>query len=197
MKSCPACQRTFPDNSPDACPYDGTQLVSDAAQQQPYYAGGQQAPPQYGAPGNQPPAPQWPPQPPAQNYGGYQQQGQYQAPYGSPYAAPAGGSKILSTLTFVCGLIAFIILVADIVLYLLVRNGAVDISTLSTIGQIMYPLVFYVLPGLGGAGIVLGIVSLIMSGKNPAISKPKAIIGLVLSVISLAFFILGVTNMSS
>src|SRR5947209_19213532 len=106
MKSCPACQRTFPDNSPDACPYDGTQLVSDAAPPpQQYYAGGQQAPP-YGAPGNQPPAPQWPPPPPAQNYGGYQQPGQYPPPQASPYARKGGDG--LSKTALVVGALAFV-----------------------------------------------------------------------------------------
>jgi hypothetical protein len=44
MKRCPNCQQTFPDNAPDLCPYDGTLVVNDTAQQQQYYAGAQ--PPQ-------------------------------------------------------------------------------------------------------------------------------------------------------
>src|SRR2546423_1507508 len=103
MKSCPTCQRTFPDNSPDACPYDGARLVGDAAPQQQYYAGGQQAPP-YGAPVNQPPAPQWPPPPPAQNYGGYQQPGQYPPPPANPYAPKGRGG--LSKAALFAGIVA-------------------------------------------------------------------------------------------
>jgi hypothetical protein len=190
MKSCPTCQRTFPDNSPDACPYDGARLVGNAAPQQQYYAGGQQAPP-YGAPGNQPPAPQWPPPPPAQNYGGYQQPGQYATPYGSPYA-PAG-SKMLSTLAFVCGLVAFLILVAIIVFAVLLRNGAIEISTALSILQILQPLSWLMLAA-GGASIVLGIVALVTAGKNPAISKAKAIVGMCLGAIPVILFLIGIAN---
>ena len=188
MKSCPTCQRTFPDNSPDSCPYDGARLVGDAAPQQQYNASGQQAPP-YGAPGNQPPAPQWPPPPPAQNYGGNQPPGQYASPYGSPYAA-AGGSKILSTLAFVCGLIALLITGVTIVVGVLRENNSLDSSTLDTFTTILNPLYLYVLPTIAGAGLILGIASLVMVRKNPAISKAKAIIGLCLSIICILFFIL-------
>jgi hypothetical protein len=102
---------------------------------------------------------------------------------------------MLSTLAFVSGLVAFLIMVAAIVFYMLFRNDTLSGDTLYTIARIMYPLEFYVLPIAGGAGIVLGIVSLVMAGKNPAISKGKAIAGICLSVIPLLFLIIGLSNM--
>lgn len=187
MKRCPSCQQMFPDNAPDLCPYDGARLMSDAPQQ-PYYAGGQ---PPYGAPGNQPPSPQWPP-PPGQNWGGYQQPGQPPG-YGSPYA-PVGGSKALSSAAFFSGLGAFIILVLIIVFYSLARNGAFDFDTLLTIARILQPLSWLMLLA-GVASIVLGVISLVMSGRNPALSKAKAIVGMCLGIIPLLLFLIGLANM--
>ena len=76
MRSCPVCQRTYPDDNQAVCQYDGAQLS------QPFYA---PPPPyqqqQYGAP---PPPPQgaYPMPPPQQAYGAPPQQ------YGAP--PPAG-----------------------------------------------------------------------------------------------------------
>lgn len=193
MKRCPTCQQTYPDYGPDQCTNDGTRLISDVPSQPQYYAGGQQAPP-YATPGNQPPAPQWPP--PAQNWGGGYQQpqpGQYAPPYGSPYA-PVGGSRALSTAAFLCGLGSFIILVLIILFYVMARNGALDFSTLLFLARIMQPLSWLMLLA-GVASIVIGIISLVMSGKNPALSKAKAIVGMCLGAIPLMFFIIGLANM--
>src|ERR1043165_4052996 len=98
MKRCPTCQRTYPDNAPDACPYDGAFVVSDTSQQQQYYPGAQQQPPPpYGAPPTGDPSQQW------QQPGGYYQQpggaypppgGAYPPPYGNPYAPTMGGGGI-------------------------------------------------------------------------------------------------------
>lgn len=194
MKRCPTCQQTYPDYGPDLCPNDRTPLISDAQPQQQYYAGGQQAPP-FAPQGNQPPAPQWPP--PGQNWGGGYQQpqpGQYPPPpYGAPYA-PAGGSKALSTGAFLSGLGAFIILVIIIVFYVLARNGALEFSTLLTIARILQPLSWLMLIA-GVASIVLGIISLVTAGRNPAASKAKAIVGMCLGVIPLLLFLIGLANM--
>src|SRR3954467_13924272 len=102
MKRCPTCQRTYPDNAPDACPYDGTFVVSDASQQQQYYPGGQpQPPPPYGA---QPPygAPPGDPSQQWQQPGGYYQNPgtPYPPPYGNPYAPATGGAGISKAALF-------------------------------------------------------------------------------------------------
>jgi len=190
MKRCPTCQQTYPDPGPDHCPHDGTRLITDAPQQ-PYYAGGQ--PPPYGTPynpsqGQQPPGgyyPQSPGQPP----------GQYPPPppYGGQYA-PVVGSKALSSAAFLCGLGAFIILVLIIVLYALARNGTFDIDTLITLASIMRPLSWLMLLA-AAASIVLGIIALVTAGRNPALSKPKAIVGMCLGAIPLLLFFIGLANM--
>lgn len=196
MKRCPTCQQTYPDYAPDQCPNDGARLISEATPppQQQYYAGGQPFNP-YAAQGNQPPAPQqW--QPPGQNWGGGYQQpqpGQYPPPYGSPYAQ-VGGSRGLSTAAFLSGLGAFIILVLIILFYSLARNGAFEFSTLLTIARILQPLSWLMLLA-GVASIVFGIISLVTSGRNPAISKGKAIVGMCLGIIPLLLFLIGLANM--
>ena len=183
MKRCPTCQRNYPDNAPDQCPYDGGYLISDTPQQQ-YYPGGQQPPPSPGAP-----QPQW-----QQQQGGYYQQpGQYAPGYGSPYAPAASGSRALSNAAFFCGLGAIIILVLLLVFYVMVRNGAMDLSTAVTIAQILTPL-SYVMLLAGVASIVLGIIALVTAGKNPAISKAKSIIGMCLGVIPLLLYLIGMAN---
>jgi hypothetical protein len=190
MKRCPTCQQTYPDPGPDHCPNDGARLISDAPQQQ-YYAGGQ--PPPYGIPNDpsqwqQPPGGYYP-QPPGQ------QPGQYPPPppYGGQYA-PVAGSKALSSAAFFCGLGAFIILVLVIVLYALARNGAFDLDTLLTIARILQPLSWLMLLA-AAASIVLGIISLVMAGRNSALSKPKAIVGMSLGAIPLILFFIGLANM--
>lgn len=187
MKRCPTCQRTYPDNAPDQCPYDGTYVLSDTPQQQ-YYPGAQQP---YAAPGA--PQQQWQQQ---QQGGYYQQPGQYPPGYYNPNAPAPAGSPALSNLAFFCGLGAFIILVLLIVFYVMVTNGAIDLSTAVTIAQILQPL-SYVMLIAGVASIVLGIVALVMTGKNPAISKAKAIVGMCLGFIPLLLYLIGSARMAA
>jgi hypothetical protein len=188
MKRCPTCQQIYPDHVPDQCPNDGTRLISDQQQQQ-YYAGAQ--PPPYGAPGD---PSQWQQQQPPPPGGYYQQPGQYPPPpYGGPYA-PVGGSRALSTAAFWSGLGAFILLAAIIVVYSLARNGAFDLDTLITLARILQPLSWLMLIA-GAASVVLGVVSLVMSGRNPALSKVKAILGMCLGAIPLLLFFIGLANM--
>lgn len=89
MRSCPTCQRTYPDDNQTNCPYDGAQLS------QPFYA---PPPPyqqqqQYGAPQQPPPGAY--PMPPQQAYGapppagGWQGGGAYPPP---AYAGAVGAS---------------------------------------------------------------------------------------------------------
>jgi hypothetical protein len=188
MKRCPSCQQMFPDNAPAQCPYDGTYLVSDAPPQQPYYGSDQ---PPYGQPAD---PSQWQP-PPAPGAGYYQQPGGYPPPaYGGPYA-PARGSKALSSAAFACGLGAFLILVFVIFVYVMARNGALSISTLLTLAQILQPLSWLMLLS-AVAAIVLGVVALVTAKSNPAISKPKAIVGMCLAAIPLLLFLIGLANMN-
>jgi hypothetical protein len=191
MKRCPTCQQTYPDPGPDFCANDGTRLITDAPQQQ-YYAGNQ--PPPYGTPNDpsqwqQPPGGYYP-QPPSQ-----QPPGLYPPPppYGGQYASVAG-SKALSSAAFLCGLGSFIILVLIIVLYSLARNGAFNFDTLLTLASIMRPLSWLMLLA-AVASIVLGIMALVTGGRNPAISKPKAIVGMCLGAIPLLLFFIGLANM--
>lgn len=92
MRSCPNCQRTFPDDNQTNCPYDGAQLS------QPFYA---PPPPyqqqqQYGAPPQPPPGayPMPPPPYPNQAYGAPPPAG-WQQPGGPPAyaAAPPGAGQ--------------------------------------------------------------------------------------------------------
>lgn len=212
MKRCPTCQRTYQDDAPAFCVNDGARLVDEGSQpaydpQKTILSSGPPPPPQYASPPpmsppmQQPPPPQqpmWPPPPQgqapqAQNWGGYQQPGQY-PPYGGT-SAPVAGSKALSNVTFLCGLGAFIIFVLLIVFYVMVRNGALEFSTALSIAQILQPL-SYVMLIAGGASVVLGILTIVMSSKNRALSKPKAIVGMCLGVIPLIFYIIGLANMS-
>ncbi|HWS99929.1 MAG TPA: hypothetical protein VN256_06760 [Pyrinomonadaceae bacterium] len=188
MKRCPTCQQMFPDNAPPQCPYDGTYLVAEAPPQQPYYGSNQ---PPYGQPAD--PA-QW--QPPGGGGGYYQQPGGYPPPppaYGGQYA-PTGGSKALSTAAFACGLGAFLILVFVIFVFVMAKNGSMSFDTLLFLAQIIQPLSWLMLLS-AVASIVLGIVALVTSGRNPAISKPKAIVGMCLGAIPLILFLIGLANM--
>jgi len=87
MRSCPTCQRTYPDDNLTVCQYDGTQLS------QPFYA---QPPPYqqaYGAP-QQPPPGAYPMPPPPPAYGA-PPPGAWQGNYPPPayVAAPPGAGQ--------------------------------------------------------------------------------------------------------
>jgi transposase-like protein len=92
MKSCPTCQRTYPDDNQSNCAYDGAPLSA------PYYPQpGQYQPQQYGAP---PPPGANPVMPPQQGYPpagyppvGYPPQGGWQQGYPPPPAYAAGASQ--------------------------------------------------------------------------------------------------------
>lgn len=182
MKRCPTCQRTYPDNAPDACPYDGTFVVSDAAQQQQYYPGSQ---PPYGAPPPQGDPSQWQQQQP----GGYYQQpgGPYPPPYGNPYAPTAGGSGLSKAALFT-GIAAIAVFAIGFVLAIIGINS-LDLSMLQLAGVI---ILLSLVAGL--AAVVLGIVVLAMVGKNPALNKVHGIIGIVLGAIPLILWLIGLAR---
>ena len=182
MKRCPHCQQTFPDNAPDLCPYDGTQVVYDASQQQ-YYAGGQQQP--YGQPGD---PSQWQPPP-----GGYYQQPGYPPPppyaYGGPYAPRAGAGGLSKAALFV-GIGAVSAFVIGFILVLVGVNGL-------NLGLIQFAGILILLSLVAGlAAVVLGIITLAMAGKNPAMNKVHGIVAVVLGAIPIIFWIIGMANYS-
>jgi hypothetical protein len=183
MKRCPTCQRTFPDNAPDACPYDGTFVVSEGAQQQQYYPGAQ--PPPYGAP----PAGGDPSQWQQQQQGGYYQQpgGQYPPPYGNPYA-PASGGGGLSKAALFTGIAAIAVFAVGFILAIVGINN-LDYSMLQLAGVI---ILLSLVAGL--AAVILGIVTLVMAGKNPALSKAQGVIGLILGAIPLILWLIGLAR---
>jgi hypothetical protein len=95
MRSCPVCQRTFPDDNQINCQYDGAQLSRPFYAQPPPYQQQQQygapaPPPQYGVPAPPPGAYPMPP-PPQQAYGTPPPAGGWQGGYPPPaYVAGAG-----------------------------------------------------------------------------------------------------------
>lgn len=194
MKRCPTCQRTYPDDSPGFCTGDGTQLVTEEAPafdpQKTILASAPPPPPQYSnplpPPANPapPPPPQaaWPPPPPhqqqqAQNWGGgyYQQPGQQ--PYGAPYAPPVVQSNKLSlaSLIFGCisGLLGFLLFAG--------YQGWMRIFDRDTAYASIIAAVI-----TGAVSLVLGAIALISSRQR---SKVLAVIGMVLSAASIAFYI--------
>lgn len=201
MKRCPTCQRTYPDDAPAFCVNDGTRLVDDVAQQEydpqktilssvplpspaspPPQQYSSPAPPPVQPPTQQPPPPQqqqqpvWPPQPQAQNWGGYQQQpAQYQN-YPQPYAAPAPGGKGLTLPTFILGLISALAL--GLVFAMAREVITLDLDVL----QIAY----YGSAGTGVIALILGILSMISRRQR---SKWMAIVGMVLALPGILFFI--------
>jgi hypothetical protein len=85
-------------------------------------------------------------------------------------------------------------LVLIIILYALARNGTFSFDTLLTLARILQPLSWLMLVA-AAASIVLGIISLVMGGRNPSLSKPKAIVGMCLGAIPLLLFFIGLANM--
>lgn len=89
MRSCPTCQRTYPDDNQANCAYDGAPLSP------PYYPQPGQYQPQYAAPA--PPPPGANPMTPQQGYPGYPPvgyppQGGWQQGYPPPAYAGGGAS---------------------------------------------------------------------------------------------------------
>lgn len=188
MKRCPNCQRTYPDDAPNFCVNDGTQLVNEEAPafdpQKTILASAPQPPPQYSNPAP-PPPPAWPPPPPgqqqqppqAQNWGGgyYQQPGQPQ-PYGAPYAAPLARGKGLSLASFITGIISFL----AVALIFLMSQRIIDSD------RDVAEICFYGSAALGLIAIVLGVLALISRKQR---NKWMAILGTVLGIPAILFFI--------
>ena len=123
----------------------------------------------------------WPPPPQAQapqaqNWGGYQQPGQYPN-YPPQYATPAaGGGKSLTMSTLILGVIS----VLALALVFAMANGVItpDLDVL----QIAY----YGSAATGVIALILGILSMISRRQR---SKWMAIVGMVLGLPGILFFI--------
>ncbi|HEX8707976.1 MAG TPA: hypothetical protein VF723_06905 [Pyrinomonadaceae bacterium] len=205
MQRCPSCNRTFPDDAPGFCPNDGVRLTGEPEtfdplktvmatpprsegqppaappaplapppNQPPQYASPGQPPPQWQPPAGQQPPPAWPPPAQPQNWGGYQQQ-PGQAP-GVAYAPQqAAGSKGLSLVTLIVGLLSFL------ALCLLMAMANDLISRDRDVIEIAY----YGSAVLGFIALILGIVTLVSSRWR---SKWMAMLGLFLGLPAILFF---------
>lgn len=180
MKSCPACQQTYPDNL-EICPNDGTTLMSSYSGYNPgssdyrFQSPSGQNP--QTPPGWQPPPPGW----------GYYQPGQ-PPPYGytGPYP-PSTGGEGLATAALYTGISTIAALVLGYVLIFSAISSYPPNTGLMGMGGILVLLSFIV----GITALILGIVAASMSSRNPNISKAKAIVGLCLGTIPLLLLIIG------
>ena len=165
MKSCPSCQQVYTDEGPDYCLNDGTLLVKSASAYNPgaAYAGQWQQPAQG-----------W--QPPPQGFG-YPPPAQY-PPYGQSGAGGAGLSKA----ALFTGLGSFATL---LIVFLIGATASRTRDTAAFAG-----IIFLLSLIAGLTAIVLGIVSLSMAGRNPAVGKARGVIGLVLGVIPIILLLL-------
>ncbi len=185
MKRCPSCQQVYPNAAPDYCTNDGAPLVASASDQSSGSSGyswqtpsGQFAPPRPSV--WQPPPPNW----------GYQQPGQIapgQYPphgYQMPYPQATGGEGFATAALFTgIGTIAALVLGFMII----ASSGRSYNLGMVSLGMIF--VFFSLISGL--TALILGIVSVSMSNRNPAISKAKGIIGLCLGAIPLLLLIIG------
>lgn len=186
MKTCPSCQQVYADDGLDFCTNDGTPLVRSASG---YGSGSSgyawQTPsdstPQTKPSGWQPPPPNW----------GYQQRGQYAppgqyAPYGYPMPYPqTTGSAGVATAALLTGIGTMAALVFGILIMVI---GMKSFS----LGTYQFGAILVFLSLISGlTALILGIVTISMSNRNPSISKAKGIVGLCLGAIPLLLMIIG------
>lgn len=170
MKNCPSCQQVYTDDGPEYCLNDGTPLVRSPSAYNPGAAYGSQW---------QQPTQGW--QPPPQGRG-YQPPAPY-PPYSYP-PAPSGGGGGVATASLITGIGS--IMTMGIV-FLIVATNRPTREAQAFVGLIG---ILSILTGL--AAIILGIVALSMSSRNPAISKAKGIIGLCLGALPVVIIIIGI-----
>jgi hypothetical protein len=186
VKSCPSCQQVYADDGPAFCTNDGTPLVASASD---YGAGS--AGYKWQTPGDQPPPPAgWQPPPPPPGWG-QNPPGQY-APYGygMPYPPTTGGEGVASGALFT-GIGALAALALG---YLLIFSGVSSFN----IGLIQIGGIIVLLSLIAGlTALILGIVTISMSNRNPAVSKAKGIVGLCLGSIPLLLMIIGLIAKAS
>jgi hypothetical protein len=183
MKRCPACQRTYADDSLSYCLEDGSALLSDSSAASDMAATLIIPEPRATIPvkqetfrptptpprGYPAPYPAWPPV----------------AQQGKPASATAQQGKGVAVTSLVCGIAAFLLLGFCII------AGASDVDA-SLIGGIFIFSAFLAL-----VGAVLGIVAVAKSSKDTNVQNAKtiAVVALVLNgmylLISIVFLILG------
>jgi hypothetical protein len=179
MKSCPSCQQVYPNDGPDFCTNDGTPLVTSSSSE--YGSGPSGYKWQSGGGQYPPPPPGW--QPPPPNWG--QPPGQY-APYGyqAPYPPSQGGGGLATAALFTgVGTIAALLL-GIVIIFTSARSF--------NMGMIQFGAILVFISLISGlTALILGIVSVSMSNRNPAISKAKGIVGICLGAIPLLLMIIG------
>jgi hypothetical protein len=182
MKSCPSCRQVYPNDGPDFCTNDGTPLVSSSSE----YGSGSTGYGWQSGGGQYPPPPAgW--QPPPQNWG-QPPPGQY-APYGyqMPYPPSQGGGGGLATAALFTGIGTIAALLLGFALILSTAR-----SYNYNLGLLQFGGILILLSLISGlTALILGIVAVSMSNRNPAISKAKGIVGLCLGAIPLLLMIVG------
>jgi hypothetical protein len=179
MKSCPSCQQTYANDGPDYCTNDGTPLVLSTRD----YGSGPSGY-KWQTPGDQypQPPPGW--QPPPPNWG--QPPGQY-SPYGyqMPYPQSAGAGGGLATAALFTGIGTMAALLVGVVIMMTAARSF-------NLGMIQFGAIFVFISLISGlVALILGIVSVSMSSRNPSISKAKGIVGICLGSIPLLLMIIG------
>jgi hypothetical protein len=198
MKTCPSCQQTYPSDGPDFCTNDGTPLVNSgpaypnpggqwqaSGAQQPPPPGWQQPPSGGGYP--PPPAGQYPPPPLGAGYPP-PPPGQY-PPYG--YGAQAQGSAGISKAALFTGIGALGSFILAVLLAVVGASGGY--SSLRN----MIPIIgiFSLIALLGGLiAVVLGIITVSQSSKNPAMNKVHGILGICFGAIPIILWLFGMAN---
>jgi hypothetical protein len=182
MKSCPACQQVYPNDGPDFCTNDGTPLIVSAPERGSGPAGYAWQTPSGQLPHATPPPLGW--QPPPPNWG-YQQPGQY-APYGyqMPYQQAAGGEG-LATAALFTGIGTIVALLLG---FIIMYTSASSFN----LGMVQFGAILVFISLISGlTALILGIVAVSMSNRNPAVNKAKGIIGICLGAIPLLLVIIG------
>jgi uncharacterized membrane protein len=170
MKSCPSCQQVYTDEGPDFCLNDGALLTRTASQYNPGAAYVNQW--QQSARGWQPP-PQGLGHPPTQY-----------PPYGYGQPVPSGGGVGVSKAALFTGISSAVTLG---IVFLVVATNRPNPDARVFVGLLA---ILSLIAGL--AAIILGIVSLSMASRNPAIGKAKGVVGLCLGLIPVLLLLIGI-----
>lgn len=176
MKSCPSCQQVYTDEGPDFCLNDGTPLVRTSSAYNPGASYSSQW---------QQPTQGWQPQPLPQGWG--QPPAQY-PPYGYVPTPGGGSGNGISKAALFVGISSAVSL---LIIFLIVasrpsRDARIFVGLLAILSLIS-----------GVTAIILGIVSLSMASRNPAIGKARGIIGLCLGAIPVILMLIGFIAASS
>lgn len=193
MKNCPTCQRAYPDDGPDFCPADGTPLALSGSGYDPGRMPGWQQQPPTGWGGYPPPPGQYPPPPPGAGFGGGgypPPPGQY-PPYGYGSATSPAGSAGISKAALFTGIGALGSFILAVLLFVMgAGSGRGTLRDMLPVIGILSLLAL--LAGL--TAVVLGIITVSGSGRNPAMSKVHGILGICFGAIPVLLWFLGLAN---